>query len=278
MRFGLSRLLLAFAIGFAIMPALQAGELVGYEIEGYRLSPEGGKRLREADADLRSGLEALSRRDWRNAELRCGRALSTYRALGLPSTGRIAEWYRLSKACVADSEAMTGRWLSACAEYRQIGYDQSIWVRNARQMCAKYDPGTSAAPASHDDYADEFARFSGKVGALTAMPAGAARTAKAAELGGTCARLDAYRDSIIPARGAAAYCQGIVAFEQGKSGTACQTMWTGARYMQTAVGLAMIPQQAEHARKVKVSLEGFRSTCAEMGYAWPAFSANWPKP
>jgi len=38
----------------------------------------------------------------------------------------------------------------------------------------------------------------------------------------------------------------------------------------------MIPQQADHARKVRTSLAGFRSVCADYGHPWPAFSAEWP--
>lgn len=270
-RFGL---VLVFAVCTA--PPLHAQEVAGYEIEGYQLTPEGGKRLKQADADLRSGLDALQRKDWRNAGLRCGRALSTYRSLGLPNTGRIAEWYVLAKACVADSEAMTGSWLSACSEYRQIGYDKSIWVRNAREMCAKYDPGANPALDKHDNYADDFARFDGQVRAMTALPEGSARAARVAELGATCDKLASYRDSVIPAAGAAAYCRGIVAFEQGKSRTACQILWNGAKYMESAVRRPMIPQQADHARKVRNHLEGLRSACANYGHAWPAFSAEWP--
>lgn len=276
MMFRISRFGLAMVIAACAALPLHAQEVAGYEIEGYRLTPEGGKRLKQADVDLRSGLDALQRKDWRNAGLRCGRALSTYRALGLPNTGQIAEWYVLAKACVADSEAMTGSWLSACSEYRQIGYDKSIWIRNAREMCAKYDPGSAPAIDNHDNYADDFARFDGQVRAFTAMPQGSARAARVVELGATCDKLAAYRDSVIPAAGAAAYCRGIVAFEQGKSRTACQILWNGAKYMESAVQRRMIPQQADHARKVRTSLAGFRSVCADYGHPWPAFSAEWP--
>ena len=246
-----------------------------YVFEGFQFDAADRNRIGAANDRLLRGVDALKRSDWATAQRECAAAYNEFIDVRLPEIGKGKEAYQWARACVADSHAARGNWESACRGYKNSGYF-SLRVGNPRQMCAQHGAAEEATLATHSEYAASFKTFANRLIRLNELPGGSGRTAMAQELNGDCARLRAFGQQVPPAPAAAGYCAGIVAFEQGRSGEACKSMWTGAGSIRTALRGQMLAEQRSHSVELQTMLDTFRPICADMGYTWPNLGAVWP--
>jgi hypothetical protein len=246
-----------------------------YVFEGFQFDAADRNRIGAANDRLLRGVDALKRSDWATAQRECAAAYSEFIDVRLPEIGKGKEAYQWARACVADSHAARGNWESACRGYKNSGYF-SLRVGNPRQMCAQHGAAEEATLATHSEYAASFKTFANRLIRLNELPGGSGRTAMAQELNIDCAKLRAFRQQVPPAPAAAGYCAGIVAFEQGRSGEACKSMWTGAGSIRTALRGQMLAEQRSHSVELQTMLDTFRPICADMGYTWPDLGAVWP--
>ena len=254
-----------------------------YEFEGVQFDAAERERIGAADTQLQRGVDALKRSDWATAQRDCSAAYESFVRVRLPDRGLGAQAYKWALACIADAQSGRGDWYMACRTYSGNGYF-SLRMENARQMCVhkgaaretSQQSTQAAAQPSHSEYAASFKTFANRLIRLNELPGGSGRTAMAQELNGDCARLRAFGHQVPPAPAAAGYCAGIVAFEQGRSGEACKTMWTGAGSIRTALRGQMLAEQRSHSVELQTMLDTFRPICADMGYTWPDFGAVWP--
>ena len=246
-----------------------------YVFEGFQFDAADRNRIGAANDRLLRGVEALKRSDWATAQRECAAAYSEFIDVRLPEIGKGKEAYQWARACVADSHAARGNWESACRGYKNSGYF-SLRVGNPRQMCAQHGAAEEATLATHSEYAASFKTFANRLIRLNELPGGSGRTAMAQELNIDCAKLRAFRQQVPPAPAAAGYCAGIVAFEQGRSGEACKSMWTGAGSIRTALRGQMLAEQRSHSVELQTMLDTFRPICADMGYTWPDLGSVWP--
>lgn len=267
--FSLASALAAVVAVLSLAPAARAQEVVGYEIEGYQLSVEGGEILKRADADLRRGLAAVERSDWPAARRGCEAALSGYHAIQLPDIGRIHDWYRAANGCVADSYAMTGDMDEACDRYRYNGW-HSLTLRDVRGTCEEREAAEEAAYQSFSDYAALFADFSALTGRLQTLPEGGAERAQVAgRIATACEGLAGYRSSVAGAAPSAGYCRGIVQFEAGRTADACATLSQASAAAAGASRSGLTPEQDRHLTAIGQTLGQFRSVCSSFGHPWP---------
>ncbi len=273
--YGLRAVALAFLAMLALPQTARAAGSETYVFEGFHFDAADKARIGAANDRLQRGVDALKRDDWATAQRECAAAYNEFIDVRLPEIGLGKQAYQWARACVADSHAARGNWESACRGYRNSGYF-SLRVGNPRQMCAQHGAAEGATLATHSEYAASFKTFAGRLARLTALPEGDARTALGQELNGDCASLRAFGQRVPPAPAAAGYCAGIVAFEQGRSGEACRTMWTSAGSIRTALKGQMLAEQRSHGVELQAMLDTFRPICAEMGYTWPDFGAVWP--
>ena len=246
-----------------------------YVFEGFQFDAADRNRIGAANDRLLRGVDALKRSDWATAQRECAAAYSEFIDVRLPEIGKGKEAYQWARACVADSHAARGNWESACRGYKNSGYF-SLRVGNPRQMCAQHGAAEEATLATHSEYAASFKTFANRLIRLNELPGGSGRTAMAQELNIDCAKLRAFGQQVPPAPAAAGYCAGIVAFEQGRSGEACKSMWTGAGSIRTALRGQMLAEQRSHSVELQTMLDTFRPICADMGYTWPDLGAVWP--
>lgn len=269
----------AFAFAFLTLLALpqsaRAAASETYVFEGFHFDAADRARIGAADDRLQRGVDALKRSDWATAERECAAAYNEFIAVRLPEIGLGKEAYQWARACVADSHAARGNWEPACRGYRNSGYF-SLRVGNPRQMCAQYGAAEEAALTTHSEYAASFKTFANRLIRLNELPGGSGRTALAQELNSDCAKLRGFGQRVPPAPAAAGYCAGIVAFEQGRSGEACRTMWTSASSIRTALRGQLLQEQRNHGVELQAMLDTFRPICADMGYTWPEFGGLWP--
>lgn len=246
-----------------------------YVFEGFQFDAADRNRIGAANDRLLRGVDALKRSDWATAQRECAAAYSEFIDVRLPEIGKGKEAYQWARACVADSHAARGNWESACRGYKNSGYF-SLRVGNPRQMCAQHGAAEEATLATHSEYAASFKTFANRLIRLNELPGGSGRTAMAQELNIDCAKLRAFGQQVPPAPAAAGYCAGIVAFEQGRSGEACKSMWTGAGSIRTALHGQMLAEQRSHSVELQTMLDTFRPICADMGYTWPDLGSVWP--
>jgi hypothetical protein len=270
----------------AMLTVPQPGHAQGskmYEFEGVQFDAAERERIGAADAQLQRGVSALKRSDWATARRECSAAYESFVRVRLPDRGLGAQAYKWALACIADAQSGSGDWYMACRTYSGNGYF-SLRMENARQMCVQKGAAQEATPAatqgpsqaSHSEYAGTFAAFAGRLTRLNTLPGGSARTALAQELNGDCARLRGFGQRIPPAPAATGYCAGIVAFEQGRSGEACRSMWSSAGSIRTALRGQMLQEQRNHGVELQGMLDTFRPICGDMGYTWPGFDQAWP--
>lgn len=274
---------LAILAVLAVPQAVHAQGSKMYEFEGVQFDAAERERIGAADAQLQRGVSALKRSDWATARRECSAAYESFVRVRLPDRGLGAQAYKWALACIADAQSGSGDWYMACRTYSGNGYF-SLRMENARQMCVQKGAAQEAAPAAtqgpsqagHSEYAGTFAAFAGRLTRLNSLPGGSARTAMAQEMNSDCAKLRGFGQRVPPAPAAAGYCAGIVAFEQGRSGEACRTMWSSAGSIRTALRGQMLQEQRNHGVELQGMLDTFRPICADMGYTWPDFGAVWP--
>ncbi|MBD3730749.1 MAG: hypothetical protein IE933_13700 [Sphingomonadales bacterium] len=273
-------LLAMLACAIAPPPALADGEVEGYTVDGTTMSVESGRIYAAGTANLRSGIAALERQDYRTAQRECRAAYDKYTSIdlhGMGATGSLRQQWDGLKGCIADSYLGLGDRQTACDWYK-VAHWTSLRFENPGEICNELRASQDKASRDWGNYARSFAGFSDIATRLNAMPGGSERTAFALErLNPACGELAGYQQTVTGAVGAAAYCEGMVLFEQGQSNAGCQAFWMGAGHLAKMAGNGTSPQNETHIGQMRAQLESFRATCAQQGFAWPAYGTAWPR-
>lgn len=257
-------------------PAVSAGrDVVGYELEGVRFSPEERTRLNAADERLRRGVAALESGDWTTASSECAFALGTFENVGLPDRGKVAPTYLAARICVADSNAAIGNWVRACHFYRITGY-QTMRIRDPKAECQKLEAKREASIVSHEDFQAVSIELADQMNLVIAAPEGPQKQARAAEMAGICNRMASLAHGIPTATAKAGYCRGVIAFVDGKGGHACEIMFTSAQNLRSVLSEPMLDEQRRDGEDLARVLATYRPICNNMGYVWPDLSDEWP--
>lgn len=272
---GIAAMVLAICAAAIAAPGSASRDIVGYELEGVRFSPEERTRLNAADERLRRGLAALESGDWTTASSECAFALGTFENVGLPDRGKVAPTYLAARVCVADSNAAIGNWVRACHFYRITGY-QSMRIRDPKAKCQQLEAKEEAAISSHEDFQGVSVELADQMNLVIAAPEGPQQQARAAEMAGICNRMASLAPSIPIATAKAGYCRGVIAFVDGKGGRACELMFTSAQNLRSVLSEPMLDEQRRDGENLARVLATYRPICNNMGYVWPDLSAEWP--
>lgn len=266
----LSRIAVQFLTTLLVLASnpVQAAPEKTYEVDGYRFSEASRARIGTADEQMKLGISALKSGDWARAQRLCDTALNTYVDVGIPLTENTRPIFDQAKTCLADTYAAQGDWDRACRIYQRLGF-KTYRFTSPRMQCEKFSTESDPNRTNHTQYTAAFAGFAGRLTALNGLPEGNARNAKVAELAKDCVLLRGFSPQVPPALGAASYCSGIVAFENGDPEKACKILWAGAKETRTALAGQLRQEQRDHAAELRDRLATFRPICADSGYAWP---------
>lgn len=283
-------LLAAFSVllgGSILIPIAAEARSGTRTFEGYEFSEAEFQTMQAGAERAQNGARALAEGDWVTAERECRAGYDAWTGVGMPARGKAAGFYIQVKACMADAFAGQKRWDRACKWYSLNNYVSAIFA-NPRQACAQYEAqqsGQSEAPVSRpaqpqpevatSEYGAAVAGFSARIRALNASTDRGSRLANAGQISEQCDKLWNFRKTNPTARGAADFCTGIVKFEQGEVEEGCQAMWMSARSLDAVRSAPMSSAEAGDLNNLEQALQGYRSSCAAKGYAWPGFAEDW---